>query len=98
MSPLSKITNPEISSQFKLVKDSNSNRVNDLKTKKTIPINLVNNLLTFLDTGKDFKLKDGLLKMMTNKNYDVDLAALADKKRLYDFAKKMHFDVRWIGN
>ena len=34
MSPLSKITNPENSSQFKLVKDSNSKRVIDLKTNK----------------------------------------------------------------
>ena len=31
MSHLSKITNPENSSQFKLVKDSSSKRVNDLK-------------------------------------------------------------------
>ena len=30
LSPLSQITNPEKASQFKLVKDSNSNRVNDL--------------------------------------------------------------------
>ena len=34
MSPLSKITNPENTTQFKLVKDSNSNRVNDLKKKQ----------------------------------------------------------------
>ena len=40
MSPLSKITNPENTSQFKLVKDSSSNRVNDLKINKTIPITL----------------------------------------------------------
>ena len=31
MSPLSKIINPENTTQFKLVKDSTSNRVNDLK-------------------------------------------------------------------
>ena len=31
MSPLSKITNPENLSRFKLVEDSNSNRVNDWK-------------------------------------------------------------------
>ena len=30
MSPLSKMINPENTSQFKLVKDSTSNRVNDL--------------------------------------------------------------------
>ena len=40
MFPLSKITNPEKSSQFKLVKDHNSNRVNDLLIKNTIPITL----------------------------------------------------------
>ena len=34
LSPLSKITNPENSIQFKLVKDHNSNRVNDLLLKK----------------------------------------------------------------
>ena len=51
MSPLSKITNPENTTQFKLVKDSNSNRVNDLKINRTIPITLYNNLLTFRDTG-----------------------------------------------
>ena len=38
MSPLSKITNPENKSQFKLVKDSNSNRVNDLLMKNKIPL------------------------------------------------------------
>ena len=57
MSPLSKITSPENSSQFKLVKDSNSNIVNDSKINKTIPITLYNNLLTFRDTGKEFELK-----------------------------------------
>ena len=37
MSPSSEITNPENSSQFKLVKDPNSNRVNDLLIHNTIP-------------------------------------------------------------
>ena len=40
MSPLSKITNPENTSQFKLVKDHNSNRVNDLLIHNTIPVTL----------------------------------------------------------
>ena len=52
MSPLSKITNPENASQFKLVKDHSSNRVNDLKINKTIPITLYGNILTFRDTGQ----------------------------------------------
>ena len=76
MSPLSKITNPENTSQFKLVKDSSSNRVNDLLIHNTIPITSHNNLLTFRDTNKQFELKGDLLKMITNKNYNVDLASL----------------------
>ena len=44
MSPLSKIINLENSTQFKLVKDSCSNRVNDLLIHNTIPITLYNNL------------------------------------------------------
>ena len=97
LSPLSKITNPENTTQFKLVKDANSNRVNDLNINNSIPIILYNNLLTFRDTGKEFELKGDLLKMISNKNYNVDLASLVDKKLMYDFAKEMHFDPKAQG-
>ena len=98
MSPLSKITNPENTTQFKLVKDANSNRVNDLNINNSIPLTLYYNLLTFRDTGKEVELKGDLLKMITNKNYNVDLVSLADKKLMYYSAKEMHFDVKKIGN
>ena len=98
MSPLSKITNPENTTQFKLVKDANSNRVNVLNINNTIPITLYNNMITFRDTGKEFELKGDLLQLITNKNYNVDLASLSDKKLMYAFAKEMHFDVKKIGN
>ena len=97
MFPLSKIINPENSTQFKLVNDSTSNRVNDLKINNSIPITLNNNLLTFRDTNKQFELKADLLKMITNKNYNIDLASLSDKKLMYDFAKEFHFDERRVG-
>ena len=98
MSPLSKITNPENASQFKLLKDSNSNRVKDLKINKTKPITLYNNMLTFRDTDEEVDLKGDLLKMITNKNYNVDLASLQDKKLMYDFAKEMNFHTKASGN
>ena len=98
MSLLSKITNPENTTQFKLIKDPNSNRVNDLLIKNTIPITLHDNLLTFRDSNKQFELTGGLLKMITNKNFNVDLASLADKKLMYDFAKEMNFDTKAQGN
>ena len=94
MSPLSKITNPENSTQFKLVEDHNSDRVNDLLIRNTTPITLYNNMLTFRDTGKEFELKGDLLKKITNKNYNVDLASIQDKKLMYDFAKEMNFDTK----
>ena len=98
MSPISKITNPEDSTQFKLVKDPNSNRVNDLLLKNKIPITSYGNILTFRDTGKEFELKGDLLKMIANENYNVNHVSLADKKLMYDFAKEMHFDERHVGN
>ena len=54
LSPLPKITNPENTRQFKLVRDSNSKRVNDLVIHNIIPITLYNNLLTFRDTCKNW--------------------------------------------
>ena len=98
MSLFSRITNPENSSQFKLVKDPSSNRVNDLKINKTIPITLYGNMLTFRDTNKQFELKGDLLEMITNSKYNVDLASLQDKKLMYNFAKEMHFDLNAPGN
>ena len=98
ISPLSRITNRENSSQFKLVKDPSSNRVNDLKIHNSIPITLYGNMLTFRDTNKQFELKGNLLEMITNSKFNVDLASLSDKKLMYDFAKEMHFDQNAVGN
>ena len=71
--PLSKITNPEHTSQLKLIKDLSSIRVNNLLIKKTIRFTPNDNLLTFRDTDKKFELQGYLLKMITNKNYNIDL-------------------------
>ena len=92
LSHLSKFTNLENTIQLKLVKDSNSNWVNDLLIHNTIPVALYDNLLKFCDTNEEFKLHGDLFEMITNKNYHVDLANLQDKKLLYEFAKKMDFD------
>ena len=80
LSPLSKITNPEFTGQLNFVKDSNSISVNDLLIYNTIPVSLKDNLLTFRDTRKIFELKGDLSKMIANKNYNVDLSSLTEKK------------------
>ena len=38
------------------------------------------------------------MKKITNKNYNVDLASLADKKLMYEFAKEINFDLKAQGN
>ena len=96
LSPLAKITNPENSTQFKIVKDPSSKRANDLLIHNTIPINLHEKLLTFRDSSKVFELKGDLLEKITHKNYNVDLAKLLDKKLMYNFAKEMNFDIKTI--
>ena len=98
LSLLSKITNPKNSTQFKLRKHSTSNRVKDLLIHNSIPIFLQDILLTFRDKNNQFEMKGDLLKMVTNKHCNVDLASLADKKLMYDFAKEMNFDVKATGN
>ena len=98
MSPLSRITNPDNTSQFRLVKDHSSNRVNDLLMKNKIPITLYGNMLTFRDTNKQFELKGDLLELITNSKFNIDLASLSDKKLMYDFAKETHFDTKASSN
>ena len=56
-SSLSKNTNCENTSQFKLVKNFNSGRVNDLLIHKTRPVTFYYILLTFHDTSEEFELQ-----------------------------------------
>ena len=91
LSPLSKITNPENNSQFKLVIDFDSIRVNDLSTSKTKPVTPYNNLLTFRDTDKKFEVEGEILKFMKTEKYNVDLAKLSDKKLMSEFEKERQF-------
>ena len=96
MSPLSIMTKPENTTQFKLLKNAISNRVDALKINKSVPITLYNNLLTFLDTSGGFELKGDLLKLITNENYNEVLAKLSDKEFLHDFAKEVNFDLKAV--
>ena len=74
LSPLSKINIPENTTQFKLVKDYTSKRVINLLMQNSISITSHGNLLTLRDPVKEFELKGDLLEMITNRNYNVDLA------------------------
>ena len=96
-SPLTKNTKPEHTSQFKLVKDSQSKRVND-PLNKTKTITLYDTLWTFRDTDKKIELKGDHLEMITNENYGVDLAILPDKKLMFEFGKEKRFEAKALFN
>ena len=74
LSPLSRITNVEHTSQLKLVKDLDSKRDRDLIINRTIQITLYNNLLTLRDTDIKLELNREILKMISNQNCNIDLA------------------------
>ena len=65
--PLCKITNPEHTSQFKLVNNPNLNRINYFLINTTIPVLLYNKLLALRETDEEFDLHGDLVKMMTKK-------------------------------
>ena len=95
LSTLSKIFNPGHNS---LVKDLDSNKINDFLINKTIPVTLYNNLLTFRDTDKKFELNGDPLKKITDKYYNLDYAKLPDEKIMFEFAKEMYFDEWALGD
>ena len=98
MSPLSKITCLAHTSQSTLTKNPDSNRVNDLLINKTIPITVNDNLLKFVDTDKKCELEEDLMKMITNKKYNVDFAKLTDKKTMFDSEEEISLGEKALGN
>ena len=64
LSLLSKVTNAEDTSQFKLVKVPSTSRVNDLLITKTMPVALYDILLTFRDTDMKFNMQADLSKII----------------------------------
>ena len=67
-------------------------------THSTIPVTLSSNLITFHDTGKEFELKQNFSKMITYKNYNIDLASLTEKNCCMTLQRKCFFDVKAQGN
>ena len=55
-------------------------------------------MLTNRDTDQEFELQGDLLKIVTIKNYNVDVANLSDKKIMYELAKEISFDQKALGN
>ena len=87
----------ENKSQFRLIKDFSSTKMNDFKINKVIPVTLVSNLLIFRDSNKSFKLEGDLLEAITNFDFNVDHSNQQDRKLIYEFAKEMNFNIKEKG-
>ena len=79
-SSLVNLFTPENRSQFRLLKDLNSTKMNDFKINKGIPVTLVTNLLIFRDSNKSLKLEGDLLETITNYEFNVDHSNQQDRK------------------
>ena len=88
---------PENGSQFKLLKDHNSFRKNDILMNTSLPVTLHSNILTFREYNKFFKLDGYLLETITNYDFNVDHSNQQDRKLIYEFGKEMKFDNKQKG-
>ena len=96
-SSLVNLFKPGNKSQFNLIKDLNSTKMNDLLIHGIIPVTLYSNMFTFRDSNKSFKLDGDLLKTMTNYNFNVGHSNPQDRKIIREFAEEMNFDIKNIG-
>ena len=73
---------PENKSQFILIKDFNSRKMNDFLIQGNIQVYLYSDMLTFRDSNKSFILDRDLLKKVTNYNFNVDHSNQQDRKTI----------------
>ena len=84
---------PENTRHFILIKDPNSNRMNDFLINGGITVILYSNMLTFRESNKSFKLDGDLLETKTNYDSNVSHSNPRNQKLLYEFGKEMNFNI-----
>ena len=84
-------------SQFRLRKDPNSTKMNDLLIHGNIPVTIFSNMIIFRDSNMSFRLEGDLLKTITNHKFNADHSSQKDKKLIYEFAKEMNYDIKSTG-
>ena len=80
--------------QFRLTKDPDSTKPNDFLINDKIPITIFNNMLTFRDTKKVFKIEGDLYKVLTDYKFNVDHSNQQDRKIINEFGKEMNYKLK----
>ena len=96
-SSLVNLSKPENKSQFRLIKDLNSTKMNDFLIIGCIPVTLFSNMLTFRDNNNSFKMDGDLLETMTNNDFNVSLSNQKVQKLNHEFRKEMYFNIKQKG-
>ena len=84
-------------SQFRLRKDPNTTKMNDFLIHGSIPVTIFSNMITFRDSNKTFRLEGDLLKVITIYKFNVDHSNQQDRKKIFEFAKELNYDVKSTG-
>ena len=79
-SSLINLFKPENTSQFKLIKDPYSIRMNDFLINGGIQVSLYRNMLTFRGSNRSFKLDGDLLETMTTYDFNVSHSNPQDQR------------------
>ena len=80
--------------QFRLIKDPNSTKRNDFLINEKVPVTIFNNMLTFRDTKKIFKLEGDLYKVLTEYKINVDHSNKQNRQIIYEFGKEMKYKLK----
>ena len=80
--------------QFRLTKDPNSTKPNDLLINEKVPVTIFNNMLTFRDTNKVFILEGDLYKVITDYKFNVDNSNKQNRQIIYEFGKEMKYKLK----
>ena len=80
--------------QFRLTKDPNSTKPNDLLINEKIPVTNFNNMLTFRDNNKVFELEGDLYKVITDYKFNVDHSNKQNRQINYEFGKEMKYKLK----
>ena len=83
--------------QFRLIKDPNSTKPNDFLINEKVPVTIFNNMLTFRDTNKTFKLEGDLYKVITEYKFNEDRSNKQNRQGIYEFGKEMKYKLKYKG-
>ena len=96
-SSLVNLFKPGNKSQFRLMKDLNSTKMNDCLMNDGIPVTLYSNMLNFRESNKTFILDGDLLETLSNYDFNVDHCNPQKQKLIYVFGNEMNFNIRQKG-